>query len=83
MERDAGHRDRLPCRLAAGGERDVQQSGGFLGIGVEQLVEVAHTVEQQLVGMLLLDAEVLLHHRRVGGKIAVAHRGPASSRKRS
>ena len=32
---------------------------------VEQLVEVAHAVEQQHVRMLRLDAQVLLHHRRV------------------
>ncbi len=32
---------------------------------MEQLVEIAHAVEQQHVGMLRLDAQVLLHHRRM------------------
>ena len=36
-----------------------------LGVVVEQLVEIAHAVEQELVRMLRLDAKVLLHHRRV------------------
>jgi hypothetical protein len=38
---------------------------GALGVFEEQLVEVAHAVEQQHVRMLGLDAQVLLHHRRV------------------
>jgi hypothetical protein len=33
---------------------------------MEQLVEVAHAIEQQHAGMLGLDAHVLLHHRGVG-----------------
>ena len=38
-----------------------------LGVVVEELVEIAHPVEEQLVRMLRLDAQVLLHHRRVAG----------------
>ena len=61
----AGHRDRRAGRLAARGERDVEQPRGALGVVVEELVEVAHPVEDELVRMLRLDAQILLHHRRV------------------
>ena len=37
----------------------------FLGVVVEQLVEIPHPVEHQDVGVLALDAQVLLHHRGV------------------
>ena len=42
------------------------RAAALLGVVVEQLVEIAHAVEQQHVRMLRLDAQVLLHHRRVG-----------------
>ena len=32
----------------------------------EEFVEVAHAVEDEGVGIVFFDAEVLLHHRRVG-----------------
>ncbi len=68
-----GHRDRPPGGLAALGQRDVEQGGGALGVVVEQFVEVAHPIEQQHARMLRLDAQILLHHRRVlrcGGNFA-------------
>jgi hypothetical protein len=74
----AGHRDRRPGRRAAPRERDPEQSRGALGVAVEQLVEVAHAVEQQPVGVLGLDAQVLLHHRGVPrelGRLQVLLRG--------
>jgi hypothetical protein len=58
----AGHRDRRAGRLAASRQRDVEQPRGALGVGVEQLVEIAHPVEQQPVRMLVLEPQVLLHH---------------------
>jgi len=60
--RHAGHPDRRARRGAARGEGDVEQARGALRILVEQLVEIAHAVEEQHVGMLRLDAQVLLHH---------------------
>jgi hypothetical protein len=36
-------------RLAARGQRDVEQARGLLGVLEEQLVEIAHAVEQQQV----------------------------------
>ncbi len=50
----ARHLDRRARRGAARGERDVEQPRGALGVVVEQLVEVAHAVEQQDVGVLRL-----------------------------
>jgi len=47
VEGHAGHRDRLARRFAPCGQRDVQQAGGFLRVVEEQLVEIAHAVEQQ------------------------------------
>src|SRR5262249_50378662 len=57
-------------RGAALGERQVEQARGLLGVVVEELVEVPHPVEDQDVGMLALDAQVLLHHGGMaGGKV--------------
>ena len=63
--RHAGHRDRRAGRLPARGQRDVEQPRGALRVVVEELVEIAHPVEEELVRMLRLGAEVLLHHRRM------------------
>src|SRR5258708_343255 len=62
MHRHGGHLHRRAGGVAARGERDVEEAGAFLGVVVEELVEVAHPVEHQDVGMLALDAEILLHH---------------------
>src|SRR5437867_7623793 len=67
MERHTGHADRLAGRLAAAGERDIQQLCAALGVVEEQLVEIAHAVQHKFVRVLSLDAQVLLHHRRVSG----------------
>ncbi len=63
--RHAGHRNRPARGLTARGEGDVEQRGGAAGVVVEELVEVAHAVKEQDVRVLALDAQVLLHHRRV------------------
>ena len=39
---------------------------------VKELVEIAHTVKQQLLRVLALDSEVLLHHGSVRGGCGVA-----------
>ena len=61
----ARHRDRRAGGRAACSERDVEKLRRPLGVGVEELVEIAHPVEQQLVRMLCLGAQILLHHGRV------------------
>jgi hypothetical protein len=69
MEGNAGHHHRLAGRLAAAGQRDVQQVRGFFGVGEEQLVEVAHAVEHERVRVFRLDGQVLGHHGGVGAQI--------------
>ena len=70
--RHASHGDGRACRLSARRQRDVEQPRSMLGVGVEEFVEVAHPVEDELVRMLRLGAQVLLHHRRVGREGGVA-----------
>jgi hypothetical protein len=60
-----GHRNALAGRLAARGQRDVEQLRRTSRIVEEQLVEITHPVKEQQPGMLRLDAEVLLHDRGV------------------
>ena len=65
VKRHARHRDRRAGRMSARRQRDVEQPRRALRVVVEELVEIAHPVEQQLVRMLGLRAKILLHHRRV------------------
>ena len=65
MHGHAGHRDWLAARLAAARQRDVDELRGAPRVIVEELVEVAHAVEQQRVGKPRLDGVVLLHDGRV------------------
>ncbi|MCY1414677.1 hypothetical protein D9M71_301340 [compost metagenome] len=69
MEGDTAHGNRLARRLAAGGQGDVEEFGGFLRIFVEDFVEVTHAVEHQLVWVLVFQLPVLLHHRGMIRKI--------------
>jgi hypothetical protein len=68
---NAGHGDGLARRLAARGQCDVEQACGAFGIFIEQLVEISHAEEQQLVLVLRLVAQPLLHDggvsRQLGG----------------
>jgi DNA polymerase III epsilon subunit-like protein len=80
MEGHAAHHHRLAGRLAALGERDVEQARGLFGVGPEQLVEVAHPVEQQGVRVVRFEAEVLRHHGRVPGEVAGRGGGLGSRR---
>jgi hypothetical protein len=69
MHRHAAHRNVLAFMLAAFRELDIERGGGAAGIGKEQLVEIAHAVEQQAIGMRALELEILRHRRgrRFGG----------------
>jgi hypothetical protein len=69
LDRHAAHRDLAARMLAALGQDDAQRPGGDLGILEEQLVEVAHPVEEQAVGIGRLDLDVLRHHGRGAGRI--------------
>ena len=64
MHRHAAHRDVLALMLAALGQHDAERPAGLLGVVEEQLVEIAHAVEQQRIRVRRLDLDELLHHRR-------------------
>ena len=70
---NAGHGNRLAGGLPALGQGNVEGRGGALGVLVEQLVEVPHAVEQQHLGVLALDPQVLGHHRRMAGGAGLGH----------
>ena len=72
MHRNPAHRDRRAIVLAAAGQRDVEYLARHFRIVEEQLEEIAHPVEQQAIGRLALEREVLGHHRRGCG--SVGHR---------
>ena len=75
----AGHRNRGAGRFAACGQGDVQEIGGALRVVVEQLVEIAHAIEQQHVRIIGLDRQVLAHHRRMRGLGRVLGAGPGAA----
>ncbi len=75
MEGNPGHGYRLPGRGAPRRQGDVEQRRGTPGVVKEQLVKIAHAVEEQDVGILALDAQVLLHHGRVLREGCVVHGG--------
>ena len=62
----AGQLDMLRCSVGTLGERDAEDLRRLDGIIGESLVEVAHTKEQDSIGMLLLELQVLPHHRGLG-----------------
>ncbi len=63
--RHAAHRHRVGLVLVARRQRDVEQRRGDLRVAQEHLVEIAHPVEHDRIGMRRLDREVLAHHGRV------------------
>ena len=71
--RHARHGNRGTGRGATLRERDVQQLRGTARIVVEHFVEIAHAIEQQHIGMLCLDAQVLLHHGGVCCRVLGIH----------
>lgn len=48
-------------------QRDIEQLCGALGIFEKHLIKIAHPVKQESVRVFGLDAQKLLHHRRVIG----------------
>ena len=65
--RYARHRYRRTGGRTALGQGNVQKLGGAARVVIEHVVEIAHAVEQQDLGMLGLKAQVLLHHGGVLG----------------
>ncbi len=50
--------------LAAARQRDIERFGRRPGVVEEQFEKIAHAVEQQAIGRLVLEREILRHHRR-------------------
>jgi hypothetical protein len=70
----AAHRNRLAVARAARRKGDVEEARGLLRVVEEELVEVAHPVEEERLGMGGLDAQVLGHHRRRADRCGFLHR---------
>jgi len=64
--RHPGHGNRYAVGLAPGSQGNVEQARGLAGVVEKQLVEVPHAVEEQGLGVLCLDSQVLLDDRGVG-----------------
>jgi hypothetical protein len=67
MDRHAAHGNVEPHMLPAPRQRDAERPRGIDGVLEEQLVEIAHAVEQQAVRIGGLDLDELFHHRRRRG----------------
>src|SRR3977135_1117661 len=64
MHRHAATRNSAAQMLAALGEHDAERTRGDLGVLEEQLVEIAHPVEQEAIRIGGLDLDELLDDRR-------------------
>ena len=64
MERHAAHRRTVRQAAGFAGQGQFQLLGCRQGIVKEHLVKVTHAVKQNLVGVLALDFQILLHHGR-------------------
>ena len=64
LDRHAAHADVFALVLAPFGEDDAERPARDLRVVEEELVEIAHPVEEQAVGIGGLDLEILRHHRR-------------------
>ena len=72
MHRHAAHGDVLAQMLAALGQRDAKRTRGDLGVLEEQLVEIAHAIEQEAVGVGRLDLQILGDHGRGERRLLLA-----------
>ncbi len=64
LDRHAAHGDVGSLVLAALGQHDAERPAGDLGVLEEELVEIAHSVEQEAVRVGRLDLHILRHHGR-------------------
>ena len=70
MKRHACHRDGIALFIfATSGQGDAQNIGSKLGIIEKQLIEIAHPVQHQSMGIIRFKREILLHHGGVMVKI--------------
>ncbi|MEX0734366.1 MAG: hypothetical protein WD944_04870 [Steroidobacteraceae bacterium] len=62
---NARHRNGRAVGFTSLRQDDVEKPRAAARVVVEELVEIPHAIEQEDVRMLGLDAQILLHHRRV------------------
>jgi hypothetical protein len=65
----ARHRDAPVAAVLAPRQHDFQLARGDFGVGSVELVEVADLHRQQHIGVLCLQAKILLQHRRLGSEL--------------
>ena len=64
LHRHAAHADVFALVLAPFGEDYAKRPACDLRVVEKELIEIAHPVKQQAVGIDCLDLEILRHHRR-------------------
>ena len=62
VQGEAGHGDGVFFGPAAAGEGDIQGLGGAMGILEKKFVKIPHLEQEQTVGMLGLDIQILPQH---------------------
>ncbi len=67
VHRHPAHRNRHAGMFAAFGQRDIERRRRRRRIIEEQFVKIAHAEEQQAIGCLVLQRQILRDHRRRGG----------------
>jgi len=78
MHRYAAHGNIATVMPAALSERNAKGSRRLHGILEKQFVEIAHPIEEEMLGMSVFDGEILRHQRRgIAGRLHGFHRPPA------
>ena len=73
VNRNSGHRNRLPRGAAATCKRNVNQGRGASSVVVKQFIKIAHAIEEQHIRAFRLDPQVLLHHGRVARRFETTY----------
>ena len=63
MVGDTAHGNGLFVFFVSGGQGDVEYARGDLSVFKKHLIEIAHAVKEDGIGVLLLDRKILLNHR--------------------
>ncbi len=65
VHRNATHRDPVGLALIPSCQCDIEKRCDEFGVVKKHLVEIAHPIEDDRVGIFFLHAQKLPHHRRV------------------
>ena len=75
FHRHPAHWNIAPQMPAPLGQGDVQRFRRRHRVIEKKLVEIPHAVEQQAIGMIVLDGQILVHHRRRLGGVVTGRGG--------